>query len=187
MRVDTTNHVMLMAQQIKLPMEKLFNIIGPIVLLTTVWVVLIVHIINTRTRLPQPTIVIDRGSYQLILGKDAREAFYYYGVSSMHGLSLAGAEKRIAEGGSYFDGLCNYHPKDKNLDKNPLPFIFLNIGSLQNNYSNHTVYTCVMHECMHMAGRLYNDQWSTHEEEMITWAEEEANEIIVILQKQKFI
>jgi hypothetical protein len=173
--------------QIKLPMEKVFNTIGPIVLLTVVWVVLIIHILNTRKKLPSTTIVIDRGSYHLILGQDAKQIFLHYRVTKMHGLSLSGAEQRIAEGGSYIDGLCNYHPRDKNLVKNPLPFVFLNIGSLQNNYSNHEVYTCIMHECMHMAGLIYNGCWDSHEEEMITWAEKEANEIIVLLKKKKFI
>jgi hypothetical protein len=130
---------------------------------------------------------IDRGQYELLLGCDAKQVFLHYRVVSMHGLSLSGAEDRIAEGGSYIDGLCNYHPRDKKLEQNPLPFLFLNIGSLQNNYSNHEVYTCIMHECMHMAGILYNGRWDSHEEEMITWAEKEANEIIVLLQKKKFI
>ena len=130
---------------------------------------------------------IDRGQYELLLGTDARQVFLYYRVSSMHGLSLSGAEDRIAEGGSYIDGLCNYNPRDTNLVKNPLPFVFLNIGSLQNNYSNHEVYTCIMHECMHMAGLIYDGCWDSHEEEMITWAEAEANKIIVLLQKKKFI
>jgi hypothetical protein len=173
--------------QIKLLMEKVFNTIGPIVLLTVVWVVLMIYILNTRRRLPCPTVVIDRGSYELILGKDAKQIFYHYDVPAMHGLSFSGALQRIKEGGSYIDGLCNYHPRDKNLDKDPLPFLFLNIGSLQNNYSNHEVYTCIMHECMHMAALIYDGCWDSHEEEMITWAEAEANKIIVLLQKKKFI
>ena len=141
----------------------------------------------TKRRMPAGIESIDRGQYELLLGIDARQVFLYYQVSSMHGLSLSGAEDRIAEGGSYIDGLCNYHPKDKNLDKDPLPFLFLNIGSLQNNYSNHEVYTCIMHECMHMAGLMYDGCWDSHEEEMITWAEAEANNIIVLLQKKKYI
>ena len=130
---------------------------------------------------------VDRGNYELILGSDAKQIFFKYCVSEMHGLSLKGAENRIAQGGSYIDGLTNYHPRDKNLDKNLQPFLFLNIGSLQNNYSNHEVYTCIMHECMHMAGILYNGCWDSHEEEMITFAEKEANEIIALLKKKKFI
>jgi hypothetical protein len=40
---------------------------------------------------------------------------------------------------------------------------------------------------MHMAGILYDGCWDSHEEEMITWAEEEANDIIGILKKKRFI
>jgi hypothetical protein len=143
--------------------------------------------IITKRKMPDGLESIDRGQYELLLGCDAKQVFLHYRVTNMHGLSLSGAEQRIAEGGSYIDGLCNYHPRDKNLDKNPLPFLFLNIKSLQNNYSNHEVYTCIMHECMHMAGLMYDGCWDSHEEEMILWAEKEANEIIVLLKKKKFI
>jgi hypothetical protein len=156
-------------------------------LLISLIVILVCVMIITKKRMPVSIESIDRGQYELLLGCDARQVFLHYRVTSMHGLSLSGAEDRIAEGGSYIDGLCNYHPRDKNLDKSPLPFLFLNINSLQNNYSNHEVYTCIMHECMHMAGKLYDGCWDSHEEEMVTWAEEEANEIILLLQKKKYI
>lgn len=138
-------------------------------------------------RLPAGYETVDRNQYELVLGSDARQIFFKYRVSQMHGLSLEGAEKRIAQGGSYIDGLCNYHPKDKDLDMSPRPFLFLNIKSLQNNYSNQQAYLCVMHECMHMAGLLYNGCWDSHEEEMITWAEKEADIIINILKKKKYL
>jgi hypothetical protein len=158
-----------------------------LIILLSLLVILFCVSLITKRKMPAGIESIDRGQYELLLGTDARQVFLYYRVSSMHGLSLSGAEDRIAEGGSYIDGLCNYHPKDKNLDKDPLPFLFLNIGSLQNNYSNHEVYTCIMHECMHMAGLMYDGCWDSHEEEMITWAEAEANKIIVLLQKKKYI
>ena len=157
-----------------------------LIVVSLILILLCVRII-TKRKMPNGLESIDRGQYELLLGCDAKQVFLHYRVTNMHGLSLSGAEQRIAEGGSYIDGLCNYHPRDKNLDKNPLPFIFLNIGSLQNNYSNHEVYTCIMHECMHMAGLIYNGRWNSREEEMITWAEKEANEIIVLLKKKKFI
>ena len=160
-----------------------------ITLLIVICITLIVYymLLNSIKRVPNGYESIDRSQYELILGSDAKQVFYRYKVSEMHGLSLKGAEKRIAQGGTYIDGLCNYHPKDKNLNMDPLPFLFLNISSLQNNYSNHQKYLVVMHECMHMAGRLYGDCWDSHEEEMITWAEAEANKIIVLLQKKKYI
>lgn len=143
--------------------------------------------IDRITYLPSGYETIDRGQYELILGSDAKQVFFKYRVIQMHGLSLKECEERIEVGGSYIDGLCNYHPDDKDLDLNPRPFLFLNIKSLQNNYSNHEVYTCIMHECMHMAGRLYGDCWDSHEEEMVTWAEKEANEVIELLKSKKYI
>lgn len=143
--------------------------------------------IITKRKMPAGWESIDCGQYQLLLGCDAKQIFLYYRITFMHGLSLSGAESRIAEGGSYIDGLCNYHPKDRDFSKKPLPFLFLNINSLQNNYSNHEVHTRITCECMHMAGILYNGCWDSHEDQMTLWAEKEANKIIVLLQKRKFI
>ena len=151
-------------------------------------VVVAYRLIKTRLKyLPKDCVAIDRNQYELLLGKDATEAFTYYHLSKMHGLSIDGAISRIVEGGTYIDGLSNYHPDDKELDMKLKPFLFLNIGSIQNNYSNGEVYTLVMHECMHMAGKLYNGCWDSHEEEMITWAEQEANQIVKILKDKQFI
>ena len=158
-----------------------------LIILCSILVILFCVRLIAKKRMPAGLESIDRGQYELLLGCNAKQVFLHYRVTKMHGLSLSGAEKRIAEGGSYIDGLCNYHPRDKSLKKNPQPFLFLNIGSLQNNYSNHEVYTCIMHECMHMAGIIYDGCWDSHEEEMITWAEAEANRIIVLLKNKKFI
>jgi len=159
-----------------------------IIILILSWVVFFgVKVIRSIKRIPAGYETIDRGSYELVLGSDAKQIFLKYRVYDMHGLSLQAAEKRIAQGGSYIDGLCNYHPKDINLDMTPPPFLFLNISSLQNNYSNHQRYLVVMHECMHMAGRLYGDRWDSHEEDMITWAEKEADLIIKILKEKKYL
>lgn len=156
-------------------------------LLFVVCIILFVRLLILNKTLPINSEELDRGNYTLILGKDASEIFVHFGVLYLHGLSYADAVNTIDGGGSYIDGLTNYHPNDKGLDNMPIPFMFLNISSLQNNYSNHEVYTCIMHECMHMAGILYNGCWDSHEEEMIMWAEKEANEIIIILKNKKYI
>jgi len=158
-----------------------------IIVLVSLFLIILFLRTVTKRIMPVGYESIDCGQYELILGSDAKQIFLRYQVLSMHGLSLSGADQRIAEGGSYIDGLTNYHPRDKNLTKKPLPFLFLNINSLQNNYSNHEVYTCIMHECMHMAGIIYDGCWDSHEEEMITWAEKEANALIVLLKQMKFI
>jgi EAL domain-containing protein (putative c-di-GMP-specific phosphodiesterase class I) len=138
-------------------------------------------------RIPVTYVKIDRNKYDLILGRDAKQIFYAYHVKSMHGLDIESCKKRIDEGHSYIDGLSNYHPKDKLQDRKLNPFIFLNIGCLQNNYSNDEIHTVIMHETMHMSIKLFNYQWDTHEEEIITWAEQEANELIKLLKTLKYI
>ena len=159
------------------------------ILITSVLLLLIyvVNQIGIVKALPTNIVSYDQGQYELLLGRDAKQVFLYYRVTSMHGLSLDECEERISIGDSYIDGLSNYNPRDKNFEKNPQPFLFLNISSLQNNYSMHEVHTCIMHECMHTAGIIYDGCWDSHEEQMITWAEDEANAIIVLLKKNKYI
>ena len=144
--------------------------------------------IRKRIRiLPKDLKSIDRNQYRLLLGRNATEVFKYYNVKEMHGLSLKGATKRIAENGSYIDGLANYHPLDTHLDMNLKPFLFLNLGSIQKNYTDDETTACVMHECMHMAGILFKGKWDSHEEEMITWAEKETNILVKLLKEKHFI
>ena len=158
------------------------------ILLIASWLIFFgVKAIRSIKNMPLGHETIDRGSYELVLGSDAKQIFFKYRVSQMHGLSIDGAEKRIEQGGSYIDGLTNYHPRDKNLNMSPRPFLFINIKSLQNNYSNHQKYLLVMHECMHMAGLLYNGCWDSHEEDMITWAEKESDLIINILKQKGYL
>jgi hypothetical protein len=125
--------------------------------------------------------------YDLIIGKDATEIFNYYNVTEMHGLSLDGAISRIVEGGTYIDGLSNYHPMDKELDMKLKPFLFLNIGAINNDYTSDEIHTLIMHETMHMSVKQHHYQWDTQEEEIITWAEEQANMIFKLLKKDRYI
>ena len=125
--------------------------------------------------------------YDFIVGKDALQIFYAYKVSEMHGLSIAGAKKRIAEGGSYIDGLSNYHPMDKKLDMKLKPFLFLNITSLNKNYSPDEAITAVMHETMHMAIKHFKYDLENHEEDMVTYAENEGNKLIKLLKKENYL
>lgn len=125
--------------------------------------------------------------YDLIIGQDATEIFNYYNVTEMHGLSLNGAISRIVEGGTYIDGLSNYHPMDKELDMKLKPFIFLNIGAMNNDYTSDEIHTLIMHETMHMSVKQHHYQWDTQEEEIITWSEEQANMIFKLLKKDRYI
>ena len=125
----------------------------------------------------------DMGKYILVIGKDATEIFKFYNVDKMHGLNLkdATAEEidKTKGNGVYIYGLTNYDPEDKRLiAKDPYkPFLFLNMGTFKR-YSADEQKTAIMHETMHMALLLYKWDAEKKSEEIITMAEDEANEII---------
>jgi len=104
--------------------------------------------------------------YCILIGTDALSIFDYYQVDEMHGLSRAGAVKRIAEGGTYIDGWVNYGP---GMTK---PYLFLNQAAFLYNYKDITL---VMHEYCHMALLLHNYDVTKQEEEIITFAENSTN------------
>jgi len=126
---------------------------------------------------------IDMGKYILLIGNDATEIFDYYKVPEMHGLNRADAQAEeidLSKGnGVYIYGLTNYDPADKKLTaKVPYkPFLFINLGTFKK-YSLTEKATGVMHETMHMSILLNNWDIKDKEEEVITFAEEEANKII---------
>jgi len=132
---------------------------------------------------------IDMGKYILLIGKDATEIFDYYKVPEMHGLNRADAQAEEVDmtnskdgdqgNGVYIYGLTNYDPADKKLiAKDPYkPFLFINLGTFKK-YNITEKATGVMHETMHMSILLNNWDIKDKEEEVITFAEEEANKII---------
>ena len=125
----------------------------------------------------------DMGKYILLVGNDATELFDYYKVPEMHGLNRADAQAeeidKTTGNGVYIYGLTNYDPADKKLTaKAPYkPFLFLNMGTFKR-YSLTEKATAVMHETMHMSILLNNWNIKDKEEEVITFAEDEANKII---------
>ena len=130
------------------------------------------------------------GKYILLIGNDATEIFDYYKVDEMHGLNRADAQAEEVDktvgNGVYIYGLTNYDPADKKLTaKDPYkPFLFLNMGTFKN-YSITEKATAVMHETMHMSILLNNWNIKDKEEEVITYAEDEANKIIEKLKSPK--
>ena len=128
----------------------------------------------------------DMGKYILLIGNDATEIFDYYKVPEMHGLNRADAQAEEVDktvgNGVYIYGLTNYDPADKKLTaKAPYkPFLFLNMGTFKK-YSTTEKATAVMHETMHMSILLNNWNIKDKEEEIISFAEEEANKIIAKL------
>jgi hypothetical protein len=126
---------------------------------------------------------IDMGDYILLAGNNATEIFDYYNVEEMHGLNRNDAQSEEVDkktgNGVYIYGWTNYDPADKKLTaKAPYkPFLFINLGT----FSRYTITekaTGVMHETMHMSILLNNWKITDKEEEVISYAEEQANKII---------
>jgi hypothetical protein len=133
---------------------------------------------------------IDMGEYILLAGNNATEIFDYYKVDEMHGLNRKDAQAEEVDktkgNGVYIYGWTNYDPADKKLTaKDPYkPFLFLNLGTFKK-YGLTEKATAVMHETMHMSILLNNWKIVDKEEEVITFAEEEANKIIEKLEFNK--
>ena len=130
------------------------------------------------------------GKYILLIGNDATEIFDYYKVDEMHGLNRADAQAEEVDmtkgNGVYIYGLTNYDPADKKLTaKSPYkPFLFLNLSTFKK-YSITEKATAIMHETMHISILLNNWNIKGKEEEVITFAEDEANKIIEKLKSTK--
>jgi len=126
---------------------------------------------------------IDMGKYVVLIGDNATEIFDYYNVPEMHGLNRADAQAEEVDktkgNGVYIYGWTNYDPADKKLTaKAPYkPFLFLNMNTFKK-YNATEKATAVMHETMHMSILLNNWNIKDKEEEVITFAEEQANKII---------
>ena len=126
---------------------------------------------------------IDMGDYILLAGNNATEIFDYYNVQEMHGLNRSDAQAEEVDktkgNGVYIYGWTNYDPADKKLTaKAPnKPFLFINLGTFKK-YSLTEKATAVMHETVHMSILLNNWKITDKEEEVISYAEEQANKII---------
>ena len=106
---------------------------------------------------------IKRDGYTLHLGNNPGELFKFYGVEEMHGLSLTECESYPAtKDDAYIAGLANFIPNTENR------FVYLN--------TDRWSYGLVFHEMMHHS--LYRFGYNLElEEEIISWAEAEANAI----------
>ena len=126
---------------------------------------------------------IDMGKYIVLFGDNATEIFDYYKVDEMHGLNRKDAQAEEVDktvgNGVYIYGWTNYDPADEKLTaKEPYkPFIFINLGTFKR-YSLTEKATAIMHETMHMSILLNNWKIDDKEEEVISFAEEQANKII---------
>lgn len=107
--------------------------------------------------------------FLLIVGNSS-DIFDFFNVEEMHGLKKAACFD--GRHSAYIAGLCNQFPDDQNK-----MFIFLNINRLGNGYKDLLL---IFHECMHLAFHKYNYEINK-EEEMISYAEEKADEVYRLL------
>jgi len=124
-------------------------------------------------------ITIIRGTYILLLSYNPCDVFTYYNVEEMHGLNAidCAAHKNTTED-AYIAGLCNFIPKESGeyIDDDPR-FVFINLSRCTNSVST---FGLIMHELAHQSFALHNYDVNK-EEEIITWAEEEAYEVFKLI------
>lgn len=114
-------------------------------------------------------IIRSNNEYEFLIGEDALELFDYYDVDELHGLNRTDCIKRMEEGGTYIDGMCNLIPHDYSRF-----YIFINLKACDGSYKDITL---VQHECTHGGFTKYNHN-PIYEEEIISWGEELTNEIM---------
>ena len=117
--------------------------------------------------------------YLLIIGERSEDMFLYFGVEEMHGLNLKDCRSyNETPTDAYIAGMCNEFPD------NPSKFyLFLNNERISGMFSSEAPYDApllIMHECMHMSIEVHGTDLSDGEleEKAITWAEEQAREVI---------
>jgi hypothetical protein len=122
--------------------------------------------------------------YTLLLSYNPCDLFTHFNVTEMHGLSLAECEAHSNTTEiAYIAGLCNYVPKlSGDYSKDNENFVFINLSRCTDDI--HTM-GLVMHEMMHLSGEKFNGCWDSDEENMITFAEEEAYKVVEIIKGLK--
>ena len=111
--------------------------------------------------------------YQLILSNNPCDIFKHFGVDELHGLSLQDCEayKKTNED-AYIAGLCNLIPNNNKM------FIFLNTSRMNNCKEKMSL---IFHEAMHLSLDIHNYDVMNKEEEIISYAEAEANKIFDLI------
>jgi hypothetical protein len=114
--------------------------------------------------------------FDLLISSNPCDIFRYYNVTELHGLTIKDCESyKNTETDAYIAGFCNLSPEGK-------PFLFINLSRCTDDV--HT-FALIFHEAMHLSGILFDGDWENREEEMITFAEEEAHNIFKIIKQLK--
>ncbi len=127
-------------------------------------------------------ITIFRGTYLLMLSYNPCEVFTYFNVEATHGLNIIDCEAHAnTTESAYIAGWSNFIPKESGeyTDDDPR-FVFINLSRCTDSVST---FGLIMHELMHQSFALHNFD-VTKEEEIITWAEEEAYEVFKLIKKE---
>ena len=128
-------------------------------------------------------IAIRREHYLLLLSYNPCEVFTFFNVKEMHGLNYNDCIlHNNNEQQSYIAGWCNYIPKESGeyTDKDSY-YVFINLTRCSSDIE--TIRT-IFHELMHMSLNLKTYSEET-EEEIITWADFETDEVYHIIQNYK--
>jgi hypothetical protein len=121
--------------------------------------------------------VFNYKKYTLILSKDPCDIFRHFKVEDLHGLNYKKclSHKNTKEN-AYIAGLTNISPKTKK------DFLFLNLNRLGKGKEKMGL---IMHETMHLSLELHKHNVNKKEEEIITWAENEAYKIYDLIENLK--
>ena len=124
-------------------------------------------------------ITVFRGTYILLLSYNPCDVFDYFGVESMHGLSKTECmAHHNTPDSSYIAGWCNFVPKESDEYTNEdARFLFINLARCTDDISTMGL---IMHEMMHQSFFIHDYNMDS-EEEIITWAEEEAYKVYDIV------
>ena len=128
-------------------------------------------------------ITIFRGAYLLMLSYNPCDVFTYFNVEGTHGLNIIDCEAHPnTTDSAYIAGWSNFIPKESGeyMDEDPR-FVFINLSRCTDSVST---FGLIMHELMHQSFALHEYNVDK-EEEIITWAEEEAYEVFKIIENEK--
>ena len=129
-------------------------------------------------------ITIFKTGYILLLSYNPCDVFTYFNVEEMHGLNATDCAKHEnTTESAYFAGWCNFIPKESGeYDQNDRRFIFINLSRCNDDTETMGL---IMHEMMHQSLFVHNYDVANKEEEIITWAEEEAYDVYKIVRPFK--
>jgi hypothetical protein len=125
-------------------------------------------------------ITIFRNGYVLLLSYNPCDIFDYYNVDEMHGLSYIECDAYAnTKDSAYIAGWSNFVPKASgDYLNNDDRFVFINLSRCTDPVKT---FGLIMHELMHHSFWRHSYMAEAKEEEIITWAEEEAYNVYDIV------